>query len=226
MQIRLCCSIIGETTQFPITIDEAQLVGELKDAIKQTLQPASDNFAAHSLKLYKVNIDVSTQELVNKAIIAISTSSIEFDKNELVSVWKVSRYFQESGDPAKAIHEETIHILAQLPPGESIDPRASYGYVVDATDTNAVEPPKTPTISRDAPKTPPNHPKHAPPIPFTPTEDVDKKVQIFATGLRTIFEKFLKDDVQLPLWQPPLGLDDEIRRRIADLKIANIHRMH
>jgi len=38
--------------------------------------------------------------------------------------------------------------------------------VVDATDTNAVEPPKTPR----------NHPKHAPPIPFTPTEDVDKKV--------------------------------------------------
>ena len=74
----------------------------------------------------------------------------------------------------------------------------------------------------EPPKTPPNHPKHAPPIPFTPTEDVDKKVQIFATGLRTIFEKFLKDDVQLPLWQPPLGLDDRIRRHITDLKIPII----
>jgi len=67
-----------------------------------------------------------------------------------------------------------------------------------------------------APKTSPNHPEHASPIPFTPTKDVERireQVRIFSTRLRTTFEKFLKDDVQLPLWQPPsTGADQRVSR--------------
>ena len=49
-------------------------------------------------------------------------------------------------------------------------------------------------------------------------EDVSK----FAIHLRSTFEIFLRDNVQLPLWRPPLDLDDKIRKHLTGLKIPII----
>lgn len=55
-----------------------------------------------------------------------------------------------------------------------------------------------------------------------PDEDVENVVRKFEDHLRTTFGTFLRDDVQLPLWQPPKGLDDKTQRHITDLKIPII----
>jgi len=74
--------------------------------------------------LYKVNIDVSTKESREAAKLAISQSSIECEKDELEPSWELSEYFQESGPSEKSVPKKAIHILVQVPRGESIDPRA------------------------------------------------------------------------------------------------------
>jgi len=73
-----------------------------------------------------------------------------------------------------------------------------------------------------APMTPPNHPVHAPPIRFTQDDQIHELVRGFAINLRSKFERFLKENVQLPLYQPPLDLADETRRHITGLKIPII----
>jgi len=59
--------------------------------------------------------------------------------------------------------------------------------------------------------------------PFSPKskseKDIKDAVNEFADILRTIFDTFLKGNVQLPLWQPSSELDDHIRRHIAGLEL-------
>jgi len=82
--------------------------------------------------------------------------------------------------------------------------------------------PTIPTIP--ATTTPHPNPKHVQSIPFIPKRDhaIKKVVSEFANKLRRTFDIFLRDNVQLPLWQPPLDLADETRRHITDLKIPII----
>ena len=72
--------------------------------------------------------------------------------------------------------------------------------------------------------TPPSHLARVPLIPLNlmPDKDVENVVSNFEDHLRTTFGIFLRDDVQLPLWQPPKGLDDKTQRHITDLKIPII----
>jgi hypothetical protein len=75
------------------------------------------------------------------------------------------------------------------------------------------------------PMTPPNQGVES--IPCTPERnDVIKgRVSKFILELRSTFEIFLKENVQLPLWQPPIDLADladETREHIIGLKIPTI----
>jgi len=69
---------------------------------------------------------------------------------------------------------------------------------------------------------PPNHPGHASPIPFSRTRDFEERVRQYTINLRSTFEMFLNENVQLPLWQPPLDLADGVRKHITDLKIPTL----
>ena len=56
-------------------------------------------------------------------------------------------------------------------------------------------------------------------------EDIPAKIKNFEAYLRSIFDIFLREDTQLPLWQPPLPLADKTREHIADLKIPTIYHL-
>ena len=73
-----------------------------------------------------------------------------------------------------------------------------------------------------APKMPPNHPALL--IPFTLTQDkvIHDHVKQFIINLQSQIIIFLKDNVQLPLWQSPLNLDAATRRHLTGLKIPTI----
>jgi len=45
---------------------------------------------------------------------------------------------------------------------------------------------------------------------------------MFQAKLQTYFVIFLKNNVQLPLWQPPSGLDAATRSHLTDLKIPTM----
>jgi hypothetical protein len=73
---------------------------------------------------------------------------------------------------------------------------------------------------------PSNYPESVPPIPFSPNldEDIKEIVSKFANSLKRTFEIFLKDNAQLPVWEPPLNLAEKTRRHITRLKIPIISR--
>jgi hypothetical protein len=118
------CTIIGDTTAFPVTINDDQYVCELKEEIKKGNPQTLANVEAEDLRLYRVKIDVSNDEAYYQEALAISESSMHWTRVELTPSLKLSRYFQESGPPEKAIPKETIHVLVQLPRRESIGPTA------------------------------------------------------------------------------------------------------
>jgi hypothetical protein len=64
-------------------------------------------------------------------------------------------------------------------------------------------------------------------ITFTPTKDevIQQCVDRFTILLKSTFHIFLKDNTQLPIWQPPSNLlvDDEFRDLLTRLKIPIIH---
>ena len=111
------CAILGNKTVFSVTLDRTQLVDELKQEIKKVAQLEP---AACTLTLYKVGIDVSKQKILEKVIVDISQSSIRVGKEELNHpFFPLSEFFNPLDLPA-----ETIHILVELPAGESINPKA------------------------------------------------------------------------------------------------------
>ena len=213
MTYTLFCAIIGaKAPPFSVDIHGAQTVDALKKCIKVEAAQTLASIDAHLMTLYKVNIDVSKTDLYYKAMQQIHQSSIEVGEM-MVPLYVVSRYWEKS-EP-----NSTIHILVKLPPGESsdsIDPRV---WCVAETSP----------ISSAMPKTPRN--KHPRLIPYTPllnqegNRDITERVTVFATDLESIFERYLKENVQLPLWQPPshLDLSDKIRSHITDLKIPIIN---
>ena len=112
-------------------------------------------------------------------------------------------------------------ILIELPAGESINSRvcSAVAEIVCLTAPAGVNTGTLPTFT-----TPPDHPETVPLIPFTPKlgEEIETTVNELVEDLRRTFEIYLRDDTQLPLWQPPLGLADRTRRHITDLKLPII----
>ena len=127
----LFCAIISENSLIPIKFNGTQTVGELKDVIKAKAAQTLALVDAHTLTLYKVNIDISNKETSPGVMKQISQSSIKVDRQELDPVDNLSEYWGESDLPKR----KTIHILVQMPRGESSDLRA-YGAVAETQLSN------------------------------------------------------------------------------------------
>ncbi|SRR5258706_9923095 len=115
----LLCAIIGTDTTFSVTLNETESVASLKEQIKAENEHTLAAFEPDTLTLYKVNIDISTAEISNKVLEAISQNSIYCVKEELRSpLSSLSKTFKESD-----LLETTIYILVKRPTGESINSR-------------------------------------------------------------------------------------------------------
>jgi hypothetical protein len=119
MPYKLFCFIPGDKCEFPVDIDETQTVGDLKKKIKEEKALKLNAFDAAELTLYKVNVDISSQDTRRTILKAISNNTYGFDpqKEELAPSWKISEYFEKDSD-------KTIDVLVELPPGEPIHSRA------------------------------------------------------------------------------------------------------
>ena len=129
----------------------------------------------------------------------------------------------------------------QLPPSPAPSPAPSPPPALAATPATPATspsprrnrrlppPPRTPS-----PKLPPAHLGSfvypSLPFPITPrtlppnrcTTLIMEGVSKFTINLQSTFERFLKENVQLPLWQPPSHLADDTRRHLTGLKIPII----
>jgi Crinkler effector protein N-terminal domain len=115
MPYTILCIITGETTPFSVTIDETQSVGELKDAIKKETEPELNAFDAHTLTLYRIDVNGSNNESTRE----LQKISQDPSKNEeLDPLDKLRDVFKPTGPT-----HQMIQILVQPPGGESIDPR-------------------------------------------------------------------------------------------------------
>ena len=117
MAFKLICAIIGEESLFSVIIDQAQTVHELKNCIKKEKQHGLASYAATSLTLFKLNTTIPDDEAAERVTQDIRQGSIK-DTEKMVPVFRLSRYFNEED-----FCETKVHIVIQLPQGESIDPR-------------------------------------------------------------------------------------------------------
>src|SRR3954453_8411646 len=102
MPITLLCLVKGNTTAnaFPVDIEKDQLVGHLKDAIKEKIDVPA-NFKAKDLKVWKKEISDDRDDLLS--ILTLN------DGDELLATKKISKYFPDSPP------EEHIHVLVSPP---------------------------------------------------------------------------------------------------------------
>src|SRR3989337_639491 len=102
MSITLLCLVKGNTTAnaFPVDIEKNQLVGHLKEAIKEKIDVPA-NFKAKDLKLWKKEIPDDQDDLLSNLTLN--------DGDELLATKKISKYFPDS--PL----EEHIHVLVEPP---------------------------------------------------------------------------------------------------------------
>jgi len=115
MEYTLNCIVLGEASVFPVKINDAQLVGELKKAIKNENPNDFKDIDAHHLTLYKIKIVIPDDEGDN-ILDRVSQPGYVFDpKDKLFPTHKMSRYFGQDPDG-------DIHILVELPQSKSIDP--------------------------------------------------------------------------------------------------------
>jgi hypothetical protein len=101
-------------------MDETQCVADLKKEIKKEISVALAAVEAKDLQLYHVNVAYDTfsdEELIEQA------KGVIQDLSPLDA-------FVELSTLEKGFPEGEIHILIQLPPSESIDPRA-YGAIAE-----------------------------------------------------------------------------------------------
>ena len=115
MSDELFFAILGEKELIFLNVDMTWTVGKLQSHIKEMTEITSP---AHKLRLYRANIDIKTTPRVMEQI---WESSIKFQREELFPAYELSEYW------GKNLPKTTIHVLVELPPGESInsiDPRA------------------------------------------------------------------------------------------------------
>jgi len=193
MSYKIFCILRGGRPAFAVNIKQNEMVEDLKDAIKVKNKRELDTFATHELSLYQVAIDASNMRNAIEVAEAIF-QGLDTSENmlELNPVDKLQAVFQ--GHPAS----RRVHILVRRP-GEIHQ-------------------------SMGAPTAPPNYPEHASLIPYTPTRDevIEERVKRFTINLQSQFGIYLNENVQLPLWQPPLELDDDTRRHLTGLNIPTI----
>ena len=117
----LSCIVIGETTAFPVDIDETQTVGELKDAIKEKKQVALKAIDANKLTLYRAIVNESDYKQKQTRINELKRLSQNL--NECTKLdnkeQQFSGFFGESPSQGKK-----CYTLVQIPIGQSIDSRA------------------------------------------------------------------------------------------------------
>lgn len=117
MVYTLWCAIIGPGAKaFPVEIDEARTVGQLKEEIVKKARQPLKGIEAYDLELLKVNIDISDDHLYKPATDQISRGAVTSTELLFNPSYQLSAKFGKS-DPAK----QHIHILVQLPPGQSTD---------------------------------------------------------------------------------------------------------
>ena len=118
MTYTLTCMILGEKTLFPVKINETQLVGELKDKIKEKGEIRFKDIDAFELDLYKLNVAKSDNDY-HQIREAITKGLFELNKtNELDAVDAISGYFIDPDRPK----DQAIHIVVVPPQRKSIDP--------------------------------------------------------------------------------------------------------
>jgi len=118
MTYTLTCMILGEKTLFPVKINETQLVGELKDKIKEKGEIRFKDIDAFELDLYKLNVAKSDNDY-HQIREAITKGLFKLNKtDELDAPDKISRYFADPDCPK----DMAIHIVVVEPKGKSIDP--------------------------------------------------------------------------------------------------------
>jgi hypothetical protein len=101
---------------FPVDIDETRTVGHLKKAIKQEKPVDLADVDADHLNLYHVNLKyVNSDEQARITRVKEALKGLE----PLGPLRKLSNI--EDGFPED---EDSVHIIVQLPPSESIDSRA------------------------------------------------------------------------------------------------------
>src|SRR5258706_4934014 len=108
------CLLKGETVPFPVEIDETKSVGVLKDHIKEEMSAV--DVEARKLELYHVNIKFD--ESHEERHIAQANEVLQGSTRQPLRLWLTLSKIAE-GFP-----EGELHILIQLPPGESIHSRA------------------------------------------------------------------------------------------------------
>jgi hypothetical protein len=102
MPITLLCLVKGNTTAsaFPVDIEKDQLVGHLKEAIKEKIDVPA-NFKAKDLKVWKVTIPDDQDDLLSNLILN--------DEPELLATREIGDYWTEK--PPK----RHIHVIVKLP---------------------------------------------------------------------------------------------------------------
>ena len=153
---KVWCAIIGKELVFSIQINKTQTVYDLKKRIKEKVPSTLASIDAASLKLYKVNIDIDDGDdgdevKFDRAIRAISqnptyTKEIQDLSTEPKQVLtnpfrELSAIFQSS-PPV----DGWIHILVELPQGESIDSMDPRVWCVAETSLISSAMPTMPTM--------------------------------------------------------------------------------
>jgi len=115
MKYTLYCVALDYGDPFPVEVNKAQTVGDLKDKIMEKNKCKFTDFDANELTLYLLNIGGLDKQ---KRMEEIKSRAMALHNLvELDTLHKLAKYFPDPGP-----REETIHILVKPPHGKSIDP--------------------------------------------------------------------------------------------------------
>jgi len=118
MEYTLNCIVLGEGSVFPVKINDAQLVGELKDKIKGKNVIRFSHIDAAQLKLYKLNVAKSDNDY-DQIREAITNGLFELNKTNVLDEVDTLSYCFADPNPPKS---RAIHIVVVSPQSKSIDP--------------------------------------------------------------------------------------------------------
>ena len=129
MPYPLYCAIIGDKNLITLDVNETWSTGQLQNYIKAKKETRGP---ARTLTLYKVNIDISSDEALEHAMGTVSRNTTYTQEIQDLST-ESGRVLTNPLDKLSTIFGQSppvdtrIRILVELPPGESInsiDPRA------------------------------------------------------------------------------------------------------
>jgi hypothetical protein len=114
MPYTILCVIIGDNTLFSVNIDETRTVGELKRCIKEKAAHTLASFDAHTLRLYCIDVTGTDPKTLMEAV--KQKAQTVSSRDPLNPFHSLQVVYPPPGPPGMM-----IHILVQLPSGESID---------------------------------------------------------------------------------------------------------